>query len=38
MKPRNFICVAAVSRGIYQIRREFCKILPRETVGPSLSV
>src|SRR6218665_961373 len=34
-EPRNFICLAAVSRGIYQIRRGICQILPRKTVGPN---
>src|SRR6218665_3474670 len=29
-EPRNFICLAAVSRGIYQIRRGICQILPRK--------
>src|SRR6218665_4223154 len=33
-EPRNFICLAAVSRGIYQIHRGICQILPRKTVGP----
>ena len=30
-----FICLAAVSRGIYQIRRGICQILRRKTVGPA---
>src|SRR6218665_1974607 len=34
-EPWNFICLAAVSRGIYQIRRGICQILPRNTVGPT---
>src|SRR6218665_3545343 len=34
-EPRNFICLAAVSCGIYQIRRGICQIFPRQTVGPS---
>src|SRR6218665_3910608 len=34
-EPRNFICLAAVSRGIYQIRRGICQISPRKIVGPS---
>ena len=34
-EPRNFICVAAVSRGIYEIRRGICQILPRKSVGPN---
>src|SRR6218665_509516 len=33
--PRNFICLAVVSRGIYQIRHGICQILPRKTVGPN---
>src|SRR6218665_2400368 len=33
-EPRNLICLAAVSRGIYQIHRGICQILPRKTVGP----
>src|SRR6218665_1329070 len=35
IKPRKFNCVAAVSHGIYQIRRGICQILPRKTVGPN---
>ena len=38
MYPRNFICLAAVSRGIYQIRCGICQILPRKTVGPTNQV
>src|SRR6218665_2159774 len=34
-EPRNFICLAAVNRGIYQIRRGICQILPRKTLGPN---
>src|SRR6218665_2626033 len=33
-EPRNFICLAAVSRGIYQIARGICQI-SAETVGPT---
>src|SRR6218665_1095734 len=29
------MCLAAVSRGIYQIRRGICQILPRKTMGPT---
>jgi len=35
IKPRKFNCVAAVSRGIYQIRRGIYQIFLRKTVGPS---
>lgn len=34
-KLMNFICVAAVSHGIYQMVCEICQILPQETVGPN---
>jgi len=30
-EPRNFICLATVSRGI-------CQILPRKTVGPTHNI
>jgi len=34
VKPWNFTGVTAVSRGIYEMRRGICQILPRKTVGP----
>ena len=34
-EPRNFICLAAVSRRIYQIHRGICQIFPWKTVGPT---
>jgi len=35
IKPREFNCVAAVTRGIYQICGGICQIFPRKTVGPT---
>jgi len=43
LKPRNFTGVtaefssvnSAVPRGIYEINRGICQILPRKTVGPT---
>jgi len=35
IKPQKFNCVSAVNRGIYQIRRGICQILPWKTVGPT---
>jgi len=35
IKPRNFICIAAVSCRIYQICNGICQILPPKSVGPN---